>query len=163
MGLSCSHFHMEEIVEQPRDKSARAMGEHLIAFFVAGAKSGLATVIVHPLKPFGSDGIYDAAIASLSDGELFDALSVAAEAGVAIEITTQFLPPDAVRIAAGRAAFSIETPLRVLSLAKKAGCKFSLGSDGHSLDAVRQIKELKKLVGPLNLTKEDMAPITKWS
>jgi len=159
VGLSCSHFHMKEFVQQPRDNSPRSVGEHLITFFISAARSGLATVIVHPFKPFGYESQYDDAIAALSDAELVDAFSIAAGGGVAIEITTSFLPPIDERNGSPTQTWSIETPLRILSLAKTAGCKFCFGSDAHSLNAMRQLVKLEMFSNYLNLSKEDMAPI----
>lgn len=161
VGLSCSHLHMKELVQQPKDDSPRSLGEHLITFFVSAAKSGLATVIVHPFLPFGYNSQYDKAIASLSDAELFDAFSVTAEMGIALEITTSFLPPTEEKNGSAAPVFSIETPLRILSLAKDAGCKFCLGSDAHTPDQMRRLAELEIITKYLDLSKEDMAPITK--
>jgi len=142
VGLSCSHFHMKNFVQQPADDSPRAIGEQLVTLFVSAVESGLATTIVHPLVPCGYVSQYDESIAALSDAELLDALSVAARLGVALEITTAFLPPAGKKDGSSAPAWSIDTPLRVLSLAKTAGCKFTFGSDGHSRDAMRKLARL---------------------
>lgn len=159
VGLSCSHFHMSGFVQQPRDNSPRSIGEHLVTFFVSAASSGLPTVIVHPFKPFGYESQYDNAIAALSDAELSDALSVAAERGVAIEITPSFLPTSDKN--SGGRIWSIETPLRVLSLAKSAGCTFCFGSDAHSPDGMRELVTLEVFSRRLDLSEADMAPIVR--
>ncbi|MCK5849343.1 MAG: hypothetical protein KAH23_00405 [Kiritimatiellae bacterium] len=161
VGLSCSHFHMKKFVQQPKDDSPRSVGEHLVMFFVSAIKSGLATVIVHPFKPFGYENQYDNAIATLSDAELFDAFSMAAELNVAIEITTSFLPPIEEKADSKVSGWSIETPFRVLSLAKAAGCKFSFGSDAHSLARMKQLPKLEIFSRHLDLKDDDMAPIIK--
>lgn len=161
VGLSCSHFHMKGFVQQPKDDSPRSVGEHLMTFFVSAARSGLATVIVHPFKPFGYESQYDNAIAVLSDAELFDTFSVAAELDVAIEITVSFLPPAEEKDGSAASMWSIETPLRILSLAKAAGCKFCFGSDAHSLGGMRQLLKLEVFNRHLDLSEDDMAPIIK--
>ena len=150
---------MTEIVQQPKDSSPRAYGEHLKTLFNSAVKSGLPTIIVHPYYPFGYGSIYAEVIASLSDDELFDSLSLAAEMKVALEITTAFLPQTEVQNGKTVPLWSIETPLRVLSLAKKAGCKFSFGSDAHSLDAMTAIHKLEVFSNHLQLSKEDIVTI----
>lgn len=157
VGLSCSHFHMKGFVAQPADDTPRALGVHMLAFFRSAVASGLATTIVHPFKPIGCDTRYDQAVASLSDGEFCDAFGLAAERRVALEITPSFLPPTA-GPAAG--AWSLETPLRFLSLARAAGCRFTLGSDAHSLPGLERLDALQPLCQSLSLTTADFAPIT---
>jgi histidinol phosphatase-like PHP family hydrolase len=161
VGLSCSHFHMKGFVQQPVDYHPCSIGKHLITFFVSAAKSGLATVIVHPFKPFGYETQYDNAIAALSDAELFDTFSVAADHDTAIEITTSFLPPVKEKGSSAIPIWSIETPVRILSLAKDAGCKFCFGSDAHSPDVMKKLGKLEVFSRLLNLSEEDMAPITR--
>lgn len=161
VGLACSHFHMDGFVQQPRDGTPRSIGVHLLAFFTSAARSGLATVIVHPFKPFGYESQYDNTIAALSDAELVDTFSVAAELGVAIEITTSFLPPTDEKDSSAASIWSIETPLRILSLAKAAGCKFCFGSDAHSPGGMRLLVKLEVFSRQLDLSEEDMAPIVK--
>ena len=150
--LACSHFHMKDFIEQPADTSPRAVAEHLVAFFVSGVQSGLATSIAHPFLPIGDTARLDAILGSLSDGELTDALGVAAECRVALEITIGFLPK------AGPApTFSLETPLRLLTLAKAAGCRFTFGSDAHDLTTLDHLAELQPLGDHLGLTDADLA------
>ena len=67
VGLSCSHFHIKGLVQQPKDDRPRSIGEHLMTFFISAVKSGLATIIVHPFKPYGYETQYDNVIAALSD------------------------------------------------------------------------------------------------
>ncbi len=162
VGLSASHFHMKKFVQQPKDDRPRSVAEHLAAFFVSAASSGLATIIVHPFKPFGYEDRYDEAIAALSDAELFDAFAVAAKMGVAIEITTSFLPPAENDDGSKSSRWSIETPLRVLSLAKAANCKFCFGSDAHALGDMQSLTKLETFSRSLDLTPGDIAPIEKW-
>lgn len=150
--LACSHFHMKGFVEQPADSSPRAMAEHLVKFFVAGVQSGLATSIAHPFIPLGDTARLDAILGSLSDAELTDALGQAAEHNVALEITLGFLPKEE-----NGPTFHLETPLRLLTLAKQAGCRFTFGSDAHDLPTLNRLPQLQKLVDTLGLTEADLA------
>jgi len=123
-----------------------------LEFFRSAAGSGLAHTIVHPLLPFGYFDRYDAAIASLSDAELIDAFGVAATKGVAIEITPAFLP------SAEGPKWSVETPQRVLSLARAAGCCFTFGSDAHTLDGLARLEAVAVLVEGAGIIEGDLAP-----
>jgi histidinol phosphatase-like PHP family hydrolase len=155
VNLSCSHFHMKDFVAQPADASPRALGLHALDFFKSAADSGLAQVIVHPLLLLGHLERYDQAIASLGDAELIDAFGVAAANGVAIEVTVSFLP------SADKPLWSVETPQRVLNLARSAGCRFTFGSDAHSIERMARLEAIGILIDGAGITAADLAPITK--
>lgn len=148
--LSCSHFHMTESVEQPKGDTPRDVAEHLLAFFISGVTSGLASSIAHPFLPIGHLERLDSIIGAISDSELLDAFGAASEHGVAIEITRHFLPSEK------NNSFSIDTPVRLLSLAKQAGCKFTLGTDAHCPSAQRMLPKLAPLIKAVGVTEEDL-------
>ena len=150
--LACSHFHMKNFIAQPESAAPRDLARHMLAFFRSGVSSGLATSIAHPLLPCGYLGEFDEAAAFISDAELLDAFGLAHTHGTAIEITTGFLPPDS------PPTFSIETPIRFLSLAKQAGCTFTLGTDAHSPGDQRRLPELAALTKAVGVTEEDILP-----
>jgi histidinol phosphatase-like PHP family hydrolase len=128
----------------------------MLNFFISAAESGIPDILVHPFFPFGYVGLYDKAIAGLSDSELFDAFSIAAENGVGIEINRCYLPkPQAGRF------FSLETPLRVLSIAKDAGCLFTLGSDSHNLEGFELLEKLQTLAASIGISQEDIHPLAR--
>jgi histidinol phosphatase-like PHP family hydrolase len=154
--MSTNHFHMADFVQQPREKTPRALAEHMLEFFVSAAKSGLPDILVHPFFPYGYVEMYDQTIASLADSELFDAFSVAAENQIGIEINKCYLPnPCSDR------CFDLETPLRILSLAKDAGCQFTLGSDSHSLETFVLQEKLQALGESIGLTADDIHPLAR--
>ena len=154
--MATNHFHMVDFVRQPREKTPRALAEHMLEFFISAAESGLPDILVHPFFPYGYVEMYDQTIASLADSELFDALSVAAENHVGIEINKCYLPNPQ----SGR-CFDLETPLRVLSLAKDAGCKFTLGSDSHSLETFVVQDKLQAIGELIGLTADDIHPLAR--
>jgi len=125
----------------------------VLKVFVSAGSRGLAGVIAHPLKPIGYVDKFDQAIAALSDAELTDAFAVAAEHNVAVEITTGFLPSQ------HQEPFSIETPIRFLSLAKEAGCKFTFGTDAHDPERQKRLPELMCFVRAIGITKDDLSPL----
>jgi histidinol phosphatase-like PHP family hydrolase len=151
--LACSHFHMKGFVSQPEGSTPRDLADHMLKFFLSGVSSGFATSIAHPLLPFGYLDTFDAAVDTISDAELLDVFGVAYDHGVAIEITIGFIPcpPES--------SFSIDTPIRFLSIAKQAGCMFTFGTDAHSPAAQRRLPELTRLTKAVGITEEDMLPI----
>ena len=153
--LACSHFHMTEFVEQPISRTPRSVAEHLLRFFRSAVQSGLADIIPHPFLPFGFLDLYDAAIATIPDAEFLEAFGLAAECGVAIEITAAFFPPnqDSFRDKPG---LSLETPMRTLQLARQAGCRFSLGSDSHCPEDMNSLPRLRYFLDNLSLAPEDL-------
>jgi len=151
--LACSHFHMKGFVAQPESPAPRDLAHHMLTFFRSGVSSGLATSIAHPLLPCGHLDRFDEAVALMSDAELLDAFGLAHDHGVAIEITTGFIPTDSCR------QFSIETPIRFLSIARQAGCKFTLATDAHSPEAQKKLPDLATLTETVGVTDTDVLPI----
>ena len=82
------------------------------------------------------------------------ASGLAAENGVALEITTSFLPDFA-------GGLNVETPLRYRSLAKKAGCWFTLGTDAHKPEAQERLPELARITEAIGLTQDDLPALVR--
>jgi histidinol phosphatase-like PHP family hydrolase len=157
--LSCSHFHMRKLVQQPQAVSPRILGEHMLTFFRSAATSGLATAIAHPLLPYGFASLFEPAVDALSDAELQDAFALAAGRRVALEITAAYIPPPAT--GAGSVAWSPDVPRRIISLARAASCLFTWGSDAHTLEGLARLEGLAPLVAPLGLCPSDFAAVTR--
>ncbi len=149
--LACSHFHFK-FAERPASPAPRDIAALATRFFRAAVTSGIATVIAHPFLLLGYMDRFDAVLSAISDDEFFDLFSLAAGAGVGIEVNASFLPSPRV------AAFSIETPIRFLSIAKKAGCKFTFGTDAHDPESQKKLPELMSFARALNLTREHIMP-----
>jgi histidinol phosphatase-like PHP family hydrolase len=124
----------------------------MMKFLESGARCGLIDILAHPCLPLGFMEVYDEVIASVPDNHFLDAFSLAAANNIGIEINAGFLPRS------GR-NFSLETPTRVLSLAKQAGCKFTFGSDSHSLENLHWVLYLEVFVESLGLTQDDILPL----
>lgn len=136
--LACTHVHMKGFVAQPPDDTPAAMARHLAALFASAVSSGLASAIPHPFVPHGRLEIFDRVVAAIGDRQFADLFGPAAENGVALEVTVGYLPgPDR--------PFSGETPLRLLTLARRAGCRFTFGSDAHDPARQRRLPELLPL------------------
>jgi len=153
--LSCNHFHIKDLVEQPESESPKHLAKHILKFFRSGASSEFATSIVHPLMTLGYMHAFDKTINYISDAEFLDAFGLACDNNVAIEITTGFLPKGS------KFNFSIETPIRFLSLAKQAGCKFTLATDAHSPAAQRRLPELSAITSAIGITEKDILPMLR--
>lgn len=147
--LSCSHFHMKDFVQGPTDNQPKTVAEYLVTFFKSAINSGIPTSIAHPFLPFGFTEIFDDTIKSISDSTFTELFSQAKENGIGIEITLSYFPH-------GSGNWSLETPLRFLSLAKDAGCKFTFGSDAHTLDRLDRISELSYFTENLDLSQENI-------
>ena len=154
--MATNHFHMKGLIAQPEDETPEALAKHMIEFFVSAASSKIPDILVHPFFPFGFVEQYDKAAESISDNEFIDAFAIAAENNIAIELNQCFLGTKA-----SAAKFSLSTPVRILSLAKVAGCKFSFGSDSHSLKGFDVQDKLQAFAEQLDLNEEDIHELAK--
>ncbi len=144
--LSCSHIHLDNF-DQPKSLAPRDMAEHLVKMFLSGVESGIPTAIAHPFALFGPlHGRSDGLISTLSDTELFDMFSVAKKNKVAIEINA--------------AAVALRSePVRLITNAKKAGCKFTFGSDAHGPAGQRALLNLEPFLNKTGITEDDILPL----
>ncbi len=154
--LACNHFHLN-CVQQPRDVSPRSIAVHMLDFFRSAVLSGLATAVPHAFLTLGYDAQQEAAVKAISDDEFLEVFGIAAERDVAVEITPAFFPRG--NHASGWNPASIYIPLRYLSLAKKAGCRFTFGSDAHSLMKIQGIRDISYFLEVLELSKKDILPL----
>jgi len=75
-----------------------------------------------------------------------------------MEVTTSFFPG----LADGeQEGFHDETFLRVLSLARQAGCVFHFASDAHCLDRVGRSVDLEPYARTIGITRADLAPLLR--
>jgi histidinol phosphatase-like PHP family hydrolase len=158
--LACNH-DFPEFVEHPSWLTPRAMAERQLRFFRSAVQSGLADVIPHPFFPCSLMDVFEPSVAAVSDQEFLDAFGLAAERGVAMEITTVFFP-SALGGVPDRPEWHLDTPLRFLTLARDAGCRFVLGSDAHQLDDMNRLPKLQWFVDRLGLTREYFRLRRNW-
>lgn len=113
------------------------------------------TSVAHPFHPCGfSAGMQKKIIDAIPDAELTACFERARALGVAIEINTGAFchPAD---------DYAEEPFIRVMKLALAAGCRFTFGTDSHSLaalDTIRKGDDISRIVG---ITEADLADITK--
>ena len=149
--LPHSHFHMTEYMRRSHDNSCRGLAADMLEFFRAAVTSGIATSIAHPFSPCIEMDSWDGIIDSIADAELSDVFALAAEHNVAMEITVGNYPPQKAD-GSGQTRWSLETPVRFLTLAREAGCKFTLGTDAHSLEKLERLPELSGLAEAAGIT-----------
>ena len=149
--LPTDHFHLWTFIQQPDDHSFAGWGRHIMKFFVAGAKSRVAHVLAHPFVPMGEHlDTPREVLETISDAEFFDALSIANECGNAIEIN------------AGCLVLSkelYEALVRPFTIAKKAGCKFTVGSDTHRLATLDNYDIIGQFCDDCGIAEDDFSPI----
>lgn len=150
--LSSDHFHMREFVEQPQPRTPENFARLMLEFFRSAASCGMADILAHPLFTMGHDEIYDRTVAAVSDAEFADALGLAAAHNVAIEINGTLLRKQKMK-----QQFSLESMLRIFSIAKASGCRFTFGSDAHAISDLDNISFCEEFADRLGLTESDFA------
>ncbi len=156
--IPMSHLHMKgftiaETITAPEDVAAL-----MVQRFHEVLDLGLADAIAHPFLPLGFKEQVDEIVGLISDQQFLDCFGRAAELGVGIEVTTGFFPG----LSSGeREGWHDSTFLRVLSLAKQAGCRFHFASDAHTLAGIGNVQNLAPYVAEIGLTREDLSPVAR--
>jgi len=149
-----SHFHMPGFTV-PADLSAPDdVARLLVRRFVEVLDLQLATGIAHPFLTLGFETTLGDILSRISDEQFSDCFGRAAEARVSIEVHREMFPgPDG-----AEKGFDDETFLRILSLAKRAGCFFHFTSDAHHIDTMDTVLGLEPYTEALGITPEDIHP-----
>lgn len=151
-----SHFHMKGFTVPEELRESADVAALLVRRFHEVVASGLASGVAHPFLTLGFEESLDRILALIPDEQFLDCFGRAAEADVSIEIHTGMFP------ALGRGKerhHSEETFLRILSLAKRAGCRFHFTSDAHKLDDLELVVRMEPYVAKLGIAPEDIHPL----
>ena len=154
--MAANHFHFRDTVMQPSQITPQAIGDHMLKMFQATVRSGMADIIPHVFMPMGYWQYYESAVAAISDAQFIEVFSEAAAGNIAIELSPVYLPPP---IGSLRQTWHLDTPLRVLALAKQAGCRFTFGSDAHNLSGLKRINAISLLIEKLKMEPVDLHPL----
>lgn len=153
--LATDHFHMRGFMEDLPPCEAEKIAPYMMRFFRAGATCGLADILVHPLIPLGPFlNILPQIMENVSESELDESLRMAAENNVALELN-------------GACLHKLESLgyydcyLHTMRTAKKAGCKFTFGSDSHSLNSFYVHDIISRFADDLALTEDDLHDLMK--
>lgn len=153
--LATDHFHMGSFMEDLPPCEADKMAPYMMKFFRAGATCGLANILVHPLCPLGPFlEILPQIMEKISDSELDESFRMAAENNVALEL-------NGACIAKIESLGHYDCYLNTMKMAKKAGCKFSFGSDSHSLGGFDLYTDISRFAHALELTEDDLHELMK--
>jgi len=151
-----SHFHMKGFTVPAALREPRDVAAELVRRFDDVVASGLATGVAHPFLTLGFEEQLDEILALIGDEQFAGCFGRAAEANVSVEIHTGMFP------ALGRGkerCHCEETFLRVLSLARQAGCRFHFTSDAHRLADLDLTPKLAPYADRLGITPEDVHPM----
>lgn len=108
------------------------------------------TIVAHTFSPCGfSKDLQKRMVEAVSDEQYLECFSIAAKMGVGIEINTgafKFSEND----------FVDEPMIRVMKLAKAAGCKFTFGTDAHSLAGLDKIRMADRITELCDINEADV-------
>lgn len=156
--LPISHVHMKGFVVPASLHRSEDVAALMVERFCEVMELGLATGIPHPFMPLSYGDRVDEIIGCISDGAFAECFGRAAEAGVSIEVTTDFFPGCGEGEKPGH---HDETFLRPLTLARQAGCVFHFASDSHTLKRIGAVRQLEKYVQQLGITAEEIHPLVR--
>ncbi len=119
------------------------------------------TTMAHPFEvicpPGGSDHNSELMKSWVSDDQFLELFDMTAKRGIAVEINISeknWLDMTDEEIAATQ-------KIRMLRLAKQAGCKFTIGSDSHGTQGFDRFVLADRVTDILGLKESDLADITK--
>ncbi len=149
--MACNHYHLRR-VEEPVDRTPKGWACHHLAMIRGAVATGYCHIIAHPfvLDKVAKKVDIEAVMAAYDRQELRELMAQVAQAGVAFELNP------------GHVARAFDFMQEVVQMGQKAGCRFSVASDAHRLEAVdyghvpggrSRASELLKAVG---LGKEDL-------
>lgn len=155
--LSSDHFQLRDFVEQPAEVTPENLARLMMKFFRSAVRESGAHILSHPLYTNSYDEFYDRALACISDAELLDALGEAAERKIALELNAGLFFASTAK---GR--YKWESMVRVFTLAKQAGCKFTFGTDAHKMADFDKAPLCGKMADDAGITEADMYDFSPW-
>jgi len=152
VSVAADHFQLRDFVDQPNPPTPENMARLMIDMHLDAVRSGLADVLLHPMFASSYDSIYDKTMECISDAELFDVLAETAAHDVVMEINCGLLK------GCDTGRFSMDTLIRLFETAKKAGCKFTIGSDSHCPAHFQLYGLAEDFTNRIGLTEDDIHP-----
>ena len=152
---SHTHHIMDKALYEPPRKHAEFMLRAAMEICTAPTAKYV-TALAHPFDPVCCPYPAERVMDTIRDEEFFEVFRAAAEAGIAAEINTacySSLPVE---------SFGNLWMTHVLSIAKKAGCTFTFGSDAHSDPAQDTILLAEQVSACLGLTENDLHPFVSY-
>ncbi len=155
-----SHTHMLDFVmPKEYDNDIPKHSEYLVRSFLALCEHPMKkyiTAVAHPFIPVAKNNDYRVRILdAISEAQYIECFEALAASGMGFEINTAFLgkmSEDEIRN---------HPYMNVLKLVKKCGCKFSLGSDAHSLEGLEHIEKASVVMSEVDITDADFIELVK--
>ncbi len=148
-----SHTHMGLVAPKELIPDDRSHAELIMKSFMQLVTHPLAsriTAVAHPFVAGTSHAKYNDVQSYIPDSYLREAFSAAKEQGIAIEMNGScliYLPSE-------------EIPhceyVRIYSIAKECGCRFTYGSDSHGTGNERKLHEVERFFDLCGITEADM-------
>lgn len=147
-----SHTHMSCVMPREYAEDHKRHAKFLMDSFLAVVAHPLAerfTAIAHPFVPGTKYEIYNEVQSLIPDSYLYEAFSAAREKEIAIEMngSTLIYQPEE------------EIPtceyVRIYSIAKECGCKFTYGSDSHDFRTDRKLPVVERFLEQCGITERD--------
>lgn len=151
-----SHTHLVMPKEYYSDK--RRHIEFMIQAFMDAMDSPLVskiTAIAHPFCAVDCPYGYEEMLGMISDAEYKKCFGAAADNGIAIEINLSKFRDYSI------AQIRQSNNIRLLEIARYCGCKFTFGSDAHTMAHQHQFKNFYVVAGILNLTEDDLCDLAR--
>ena len=130
----------------------------MMKFFRAAVRESDAHILAHPLYTNSYDEYFDRTIGCIGDAELLDALGEAADRGIALELNAGLFYAGAVK-----GKYSWDSMVRIFTLAKQAGCKFTFGTDAHKMTDFDRAPLCGKMADDAGITEQDLYDFSKWT
>ena len=149
--LPHNHFQ-QRYIPLPGERTPEKFIDCLLDRFVSCTKSGLATIMAHPMMPFSYMDLFAPGIMNCPEQKMIDVYGTAAERRIFFELNSDYFLQ-------AREPEKREAVIKIIQCAKRAGCRFTFGSDAHSPNAFSRLLPLIYLAEDAGLLQEDFASI----
>ena len=148
-----SHTHMNAVMPREYQADHRLHANFLMESFlrlIRHPQADRITAVAHPFAPGTKHENFNAVQSLIPDSYFYEAFSEAKEKGIAMEINGSCLTylPDR------------EIPfceyVRIYSIAKECGCRFTYGSDSHDFRFARKLELIEDFFAQCGITDRDM-------
>ena len=151
-----SHTHMKLVAPPETIVDEKAHAKLLMESFMLLVTHPLAKrmmSVAHPFVAGTRHNIYNLVQSYIPDSYLYEAFAAAKESGIAIEMNGScliYMPSEQIPTC---------EYVRIYSIAKECGCKFTYGSDSHGINNARKLEEVERFLDICKITDDDMLTV----
>ena len=148
-----SHTHMACVMPREYAEDNKLHAKFLMDSFMAAVEHPLSnrfTAIVHPFVPGTKYDVYNEIQSLIPNSYFYEAFNAAREKGIAIEMngsTLIYMPDEQIPDC---------EYVRIYSIAKECGCKFTYGSDSHDFRGERKLQVVERFLDLCKITDADI-------